>query len=51
MANSSFKNFIFYLVRRNKWWMWLVVLFSLVVGVIIVATQSTAIAPFIYPIF
>ncbi len=48
---SLFKEFWLYLVQRKKWWMWMVIVFSLAVGALIFLSQSSAIAPFIYPMF
>ena len=36
---------------RKKWWLAPIILFLLFVGLVIVTSQGSAIAPFIYTIF
>jgi len=48
---SLFKELFLYLVKRKKWWMWVIIIACLFSALIIFLTQSSAIAPFIYPIF
>lgn len=36
---------------RKKWWLTPIVLFSLLLGLLIVLTQGSAVAPFIYTLF
>lgn len=43
--------FFEFLKQRKKVWLWPIVILSLIVGSLIVATQGSAIAPFIYTIF
>jgi hypothetical protein len=45
---SEFWYFIRY---RKAWWLLPVVIALLVIGVLIVVAESTALAPFIYPLF
>jgi hypothetical protein len=37
--------------ERKKFWLLPIILFLLLLGVLIVATQGTAVAPFIYTLF
>jgi len=43
--------FMQYLVRRKKWWIATVMIMLLLLGALIVLTQGSAIAPFIYTLF
>ena len=36
---------------RKKWWLTPIIVFLILLGALIVLTQGTAIAPFIYPLF
>jgi len=40
-----------FLKERKKWWLAPIVLFLLLFGTLIVLTEGTAIAPFIYALF
>jgi hypothetical protein len=40
-----------FLKVRKKWWLTPIVLFSLLLGALIVSTQGSAVAPFIYTLF
>lgn len=40
-----------FLRARKKWWLAPIVVFLLLMGLVIVLTQGSAIAPFIYTIF
>lgn len=40
-----------FLKVRKKWWLLPIVFFLLLLGVLIVLTQGSALAPFIYTIF
>jgi hypothetical protein len=48
---SILKEFWEFLKVRKKWWLMPIVLFLVLLGAIIVLTQGTAIAPFIYTLF
>ncbi len=37
--------------ERKKFWLLPIILFMLILGALIVATQGTAVAPFIYTLF
>lgn len=43
--------FIGFLKERKKYWLLPIVLIFLLVGILLVTTQSTVIAPFIYTLF
>ncbi|MCC6953559.1 MAG: hypothetical protein IT290_05535 [Deltaproteobacteria bacterium] len=40
-----------FLKVRKKWWLTPIVLFSLLLGLLIVSTAGSAVAPFIYTLF
>lgn len=40
-----------FLKTRKKWWLTPIVLFLLLLGALILLTESTALAPFIYTLF
>lgn len=40
-----------FFMKRKKWWLLPIILFLLLMGIVIVAIESSAIAPLIYAIF
>lgn len=48
---SIFKEIWQFLKIRKKWWLMPIVLFLILLGGLIVLTQGSALAPFIYAIF
>ena len=48
---SFFKEFFNFLLKRKKFWLFPVIFVLLFFSVLIVLTQGTAVAPFIYTIF
>jgi len=48
---SIIKEFWEFLKVRKKWWLMPIVLFMLLFGALLVLSQSSAIAPFIYTLF
>lgn len=48
---SILKEFWDFLRVRKKWWLMPIVFFLLLLGVILVATKGSALAPFIYSLF
>ena len=46
-----FKEFIEFLKVRKKWWLMPIVIFLVAFGSLIVLTQGSALAPFIYALF
>ncbi len=45
------KEFLSFLRVRKKWWLAPIVIFLLLMGALIVFTQGSALAPFIYALF
>ena len=45
------KEFLEFLKVRKKYWLFPIVLFLLMFGALIILTQGSAVAPFIYTIF
>lgn len=45
------KEFFTFLFKRRKFWLFPIVITLLLFGILIVLTQGTAVAPFIYTIF
>lgn len=48
---SILKEFWDFLKVRKKWWLTPIVVVLLLLGILIVLTESTAVAPFIYTLF
>mgnify|MGYP001430989660 FL=1 len=48
---SFLKEFLNFLLKRKKFWLLPIILVLLFFGALVVVTQGTAIAPFIYTIF
>ena len=48
---SFLKEFFKFLIERKKFWLIPILVFLLIFGALFVATQGTAVAPFIYTIF
>ena len=48
---SIIKEFWEFLKARKKWWLAPIVIFLFVLGALIIFTEGSAIAPFIYTIF
>tara|TARA_B100000686_G_scaffold114413_1_gene121932 strand:+ start:133 stop:282 length:150 start_codon:yes stop_codon:yes gene_type:complete len=48
---SFLKEFMLFLLARKKFWLLPIVLVVLILGGLIVFTQGSAVAPFIYAIF
>jgi len=46
-----FKEFWDFLKARKKWWLAPIVIFLFLLGALIIFTEGSAIAPFIYTIF
>jgi len=46
-----FYEFLEFLKERKKWWLVPIILFLLFFGILIVLTEGTALAPFIYTVF
>ncbi|NUN10904.1 MAG: hypothetical protein HUU54_17140 [Ignavibacteriaceae bacterium] len=48
---SIIKELLQFLKERKKWWLMPIVIFLLLLGSLIVLTQGSALAPFIYALF
>jgi len=48
---SIIKEFWEFLRARKKWWLAPIVLFLLLLGALIIFTEGSAVAPFIYTLF
>ena len=48
---SILKEFWDFLKVRKKWWLTPIILVLLLLGFLIIVTQSSAVAPFIYTLF
>ncbi len=48
---SVVKEFWGFLKVRKKWWLFPILLFLLVLGALIIFTEGSALAPFIYALF
>lgn len=46
-----FSEFFEFLMDNKKWWLMPIVLMLLILGALIVMTQGSALAPFIYTLF
>lgn len=48
---SILKEFWLFMKERKKWWLAPIIIFLLVLGLLVVFTEGSALAPFIYTIF
>jgi hypothetical protein len=48
---SLFSEFWAFMRMRKKWWLGPIVFFLLLLGLIVVLTEGSALAPFIYTLF
>ena len=48
---STVKEFWDFLNTRKKWWLTPIILFLVLLGALIVLTEGSALAPFIYTLF
>lgn len=48
---SIIKEFWMFLKARKKWWLAPIIFFLLLLGALIIFTQGSALAPFIYALF
>ncbi|MBI4847221.1 MAG: hypothetical protein HY808_01400 [Nitrospirae bacterium] len=48
---SIIREFWGFLKERKKWWLGPIVVFLLLLGVLIIFTEGSALAPFIYALF
>lgn len=45
------KDLFHFLRERKKWWLMPLILFLLLIGVLLLATGNTVLAPFVYTLF
>ena len=45
------QEFFSFLLARRKWWLWPIVIFLILLGALMVLTEGSAFAPFIYALF
>lgn len=48
---SIFKELLLFLRVQKKWWLAPIIIFLMLMGILIIFTQGSAIAPFIYALF
>ena len=48
---SIAREFIEFLKVRKKWWLTPIIIFLIVLGTLIILTEGSALAPFIYALF
>lgn len=46
-----FKDFWFFLKKYKRWWLGPIVLFLVILSIVVVALEGSALAPFIYTLF
>ena len=52
MGAASNVRMLWYFMRvRKKWWLTPIIVFTLLISLLIVMTQGSAVAPFIYTLF
>jgi hypothetical protein len=48
---ETLKDFINFLLKRKKFWLWPLIIILLFFGILIVLSGGSAVAPFIYTLF
>lgn len=48
---SVLKDFWDFMMQRKKWWLAPIIIVLLLLGLLIIFTETTALAPFIYTLF
>ena len=48
---STFGEFLGFLKKRKKWWLTPIVILVILLGTLIILTEGSAVAPFIYALF
>jgi len=48
---SIIKEFLLFLKVRKKWWLAPIIIFLLLLGALIIFSEGSAVAPFIYTLF
>ena len=49
--NEFFKEFWGFLKTRKKWWLMPIIIMLMLLGFLIILTEGSAVAPFIYTLF
>ncbi len=50
-SRSKFGMLINFLMVRKKWWLAPIIIFTILLGALIVLSQGSAVAPFVYTLF
>jgi len=45
------KDLIMFLKERKKWWLLPIIISLILIGLLVVLSESSAVAPFVYPMF
>jgi hypothetical protein len=48
---ETFKEFLVFLRKEKKWWLMPIVLILLLLGIFLLFSASSPLAPFLYPLF
>ena len=48
---DTLKDLLLFIKEREKWWLLPVLIFLLLIGLLLISTSNTVIAPFIYTLF
>ena len=48
---DTLKDLLRFITERKKWWLLPVLIFLLLIGLLLISTSNTVIAPFIYTLF
>ena len=46
-----FRELLVFLWQRKLWWLMPIIIFLVLIGILLIFTQSSAVAPFIYALF
>jgi len=46
-----FRELLVFLWQRKLWWLIPIIIFLILIGILLIFTQSSAVAPFIYTLF
>jgi len=46
-----FRELLVFLWQRKLWWLMPIIIFLILIGILLIFTQSSAVAPFIYTLF
>ena len=51
MKMSILKEFWGFLMERKKWWLFPIIIMLVILGLLVIFTEGSALAPFIYTLF